>query len=574
MHFCSQASAPLCSRPSDLASAVCFFGPTWPRRRMERMGYGPRGALPLTCAPPLPCLPQRPGMSPGSRMPMAGLQVGPPAGSPFGTAAPLRPGMPPTMMDPFRKRLLVPQAQPPMPTQRRGLKRRKMADKVLPQRIRELVPESQAYMDLLAFERKLDQTIARKRMEIQEAIKKPLTQKRKLRIYISNTFSPSKAEGDTAGTTGPPGGTPTGDKVASWELRVEGKLLDDPSKQKRKFSSFFKSLVIELDKELYGPDNHLVEVRGPGAQGVQADTLGGTEEGPWSLGGPSVYTPARSLGDEVCSPPPCQWHRMPTTQETDGFQVKRPGDLNVKCTLLLMLDHQYKLDPRLARLLGVHTQTRAAIMQALWLYIKHNQLQDGHEREYINCNRYFRQIFSCGRLRFSEIPMKLAGLLQHPDPIVINHVISVDPNDQKKTACYDIDVEVDDPLKAQMSNFLASTTNQQEIASLDVKVGPLPLQPSLGPKIHETIESINQLKTQRDFMLSFSTDPQDFIQEWLRSQRRDLKIITDVIGNPEEERRAAFYHQPWAQEAVGRHIFAKVQQRRQELEQVLGIRLT
>ncbi|KAM4822288.1 SWI/SNF-related matrix-associated actin-dependent regulator of chromatin subfamily D member 2 isoform X2 [Urocitellus parryii] len=408
---------------------------------------------------------QRPGMSPGSRMPMAGLQVGPPAGSPFGTAAPLRPGMPPTMMDPFRKRLLVPQAQPPIPAQRRGLKRRKMADKVLPQRIRELVPESQAYMDLLAFERKLDQTIARKRMEIQEAIKKPLT----------------------------------------------------PSKQKRKFSSFFKSLVIELDKELYGPDNHLVE-----------------------------------------------WHRMPTTQETDGFQVKRPGDLNVKCTLLLMLDHQppqYKLDPRLARLLGVHTQTRAAIMQALWLYIKHNQLQDGHEREYINCNRYFRQIFSCGRLRFSEIPMKLAGLLQHPDPIVINHVISVDPNDQKKTACYDIDVEVDDPLKAQMSNFLASTTNQQEIASLDVK-------------IHETIESINQLKTQRDFMLSFSTDPQDFIQEWLRSQRRDLKIITDVIGNPEEERRAAFYHQPWAQEAVGRHIFAKVQQRRQELEQVLGIRLT
>uniref|UniRef100_A0A8C5UWJ5 SWI/SNF related BAF chromatin remodeling complex subunit D2 n=1 Tax=Microcebus murinus TaxID=30608 RepID=A0A8C5UWJ5_MICMU len=453
---------------------------------------------------------QRPGMSPGSRMPMAGLQVGSPAGSPFGTAAPLRPGMPPTMMDPFRKRLLVPQAQPPMPTQRRGLKRRKMADKVLPQRIRELVPESQAYMDLLAFERKLDQTIARKRMEIQEAIKKPLTQKRKLRIYISNTFSPSKAEGDSAGTTGTPGGTPAGDKVASWELRVEGKLLDDPSKQKRKFSSFFKSLVIELDKELYGPDNHLVE-----------------------------------------------WHRMPTTQETDGFQVKRPGDLNVKCTLLLMLDHQppqYKLDPRLARLLGVHTQTRAAIMQALWLYIKHNQLQDGHEREYINCNRYFRQV--------SQMPSSVGGMKTYVLPLpLLCAACSVDPNDQKKTACYDIDVEVDDPLKAQMSNFLASTTNQQEIASLDVK-------------IHETIESINQLKTQRDFMLSFSTDPQDFIQEWLRSQRRDLKIITDVIGNPEEERRAAFYHQPWAQEAVGRHIFAKVQQRRQELEQVLGIRLT
>ena len=36
--------------------------------------------------------------------------------------------------------------------------------------------------------------------------------------------------------------------------------MNDPGKVKRKFSSFFKSLVIELDKDLYGPDNHLVEV--------------------------------------------------------------------------------------------------------------------------------------------------------------------------------------------------------------------------------------------------------------------------------------------------------------------------
>lgn len=36
-----------------------------------------------------------------------------------------------------------------------------------------------------------------------------------------------------------------------------GVPLPQPSKQKRKFSSFFKSLVIELDKDTpYGPDNH------------------------------------------------------------------------------------------------------------------------------------------------------------------------------------------------------------------------------------------------------------------------------------------------------------------------------
>ena len=36
------------------------------------------------------------------------------------------------------------------------------------------MPESQAYMDLLAFERKLDATIMRKRLDIQEALKRPM----------------------------------------------------------------------------------------------------------------------------------------------------------------------------------------------------------------------------------------------------------------------------------------------------------------------------------------------------------------------------------------------------------------
>lgn len=47
-------------------------------------------------------------------------------------------------------------------------------------------------MDLLAFERKLDATIMRKRLDIQEALKRPMKQKRKLRIFISNTFYPAK----------------------------------------------------------------------------------------------------------------------------------------------------------------------------------------------------------------------------------------------------------------------------------------------------------------------------------------------------------------------------------------------
>lgn len=53
---------------------------------------------------------------------------------------------------------------------------------------------------------------------------------------------------------------------------------------------------------------------------------------------------------------------------------------------------QFKLDPRLARLLGIHTQTRSCIIQALWQYIKTNKLQDSHDKEYINCDKYFQQV--------------------------------------------------------------------------------------------------------------------------------------------------------------------------------------
>lgn len=412
------------------------------------------------------------------------------------------------------KRPLPPDGRPPMnPGQGKSAKKKKkLADKILPQKVRDLVPESQAYMDLLTFERKLDATIMRKRLDIQEALKRPMKQKRKLRIFISNTFYPSKeATGtDEGGSEG---------SVASWELRVEGRLLEDnksdPNKIKRKFSSFFKSLVIELDKELYGPDNHLVE-----------------------------------------------WHRTHTTQETDGFQVKRPGDRNVRCTILLLLDYQplqFKLDPRLARLLGVHTQTRPVIISALWQYIKTHKLQDPHEREFIVCDKYLEQIFSCPRMKFAEIPQRLNPLLHPPDPIVINHVITVEGGTEtKQTACYDIDVEVDDTLKNQMNNFLLSTASQQEIQGLD-------------SKIHETVDTINQLKTNREFFLSFAKDPQTFIHKWIVSQSRDLKTMTDVVGNPEEERRSEFYYQQWTGEAVSRYFFTKVNQKRQELEQALGI---
>ena len=109
-------------------------------------------------------------------------------------------------------------------------------------------------------------------------------------------------------------------------------------------------------------------------------------------------------------------------------------------------------------------------------------------------------------------------------------------------------------------------------------------------QIYDLVEQINEVKVRRDFFLGFSQSPVEFIQKWLVSQSADLKVrfafstiaIRTLLkamrgedgadANSEATRRGAYYVQPALEEAVHRYYYAKVQQRRAELEQQLGIR--
>ena len=363
-------------------------------------------------------------------------------------------------------------------------------DRVCPPKTNDIVPEVKSYQEMLDFERKLDFNISRKSLDIQESLKRPARIKKTLRIFITNLFYNQQDSG-----------------APSWEVRIEGRLTDDNRLPKRKFSSFFKSLVIELDSAIYGPDNHLVE-----------------------------------------------WHRTATTAETDGFQVRRAGDLPVKCTILLQLDHKpshFKMNPKLARLVGRRTDTRQSIIFALWQYIKNNALQDPIDREYINNDEYLRQTFDCKRMKFSEIPGKLDQLLTPPDPIVINHSI-VRGSCETQRATFDFEVEIEDTIDTRVLNH-----DTAEIRQLDEKVFGL-------------VAEIKRSVGNYEFFSDFSKDPQQSITKWLASQSNDLKMMTEQMGDAEEERRADYYYQPWMQEAVCRYFYRKVQERRNELELALG----
>ena len=93
--------------------------------------------------------------------------------------------------------------------------------------MRELVPDSQSYMDLLAFERKLDATIMRKRLDIQETLKRPVKIKKKLRVFITNQFYPVKTSNDNSADNTNAGQSSDDNGVPQWELKIEGRIHEE-----------------------------------------------------------------------------------------------------------------------------------------------------------------------------------------------------------------------------------------------------------------------------------------------------------------------------------------------------------
>ena len=124
-----------------------------------------------------------------------------------------------------------------------------------------LLPQSAVYTRLLDFEREVDAQLARKKAEVNEALKRVDRETRTLRVYVYNTFKPATASAVSE--------TPHGEKTevdpASWTLHVQGRLLEpgEPGTVEKnagtprpttdgtvtdapKFGGFLKRLVVKI----------------------------------------------------------------------------------------------------------------------------------------------------------------------------------------------------------------------------------------------------------------------------------------------------------------------------------------
>lgn len=90
-----------------------------------------------------------------------------------------------------------------------------------------------------------------------------------------------------------------------------------------------------------------------------------------------------------------EWRRPADFVDTDGFEIKRAGDQEVKCLIHIYIDHRparYKLHPDLAALLNIQIETRPGVLMALWNYIKTNRLQSPSDRTVINNNAALQKV--------------------------------------------------------------------------------------------------------------------------------------------------------------------------------------
>lgn len=133
-------------------------------------------------------------------------------------------------------------------------------------------------------------------------------------------------------------------------------------------------------------------------------------------------------------------------------------------------------------------------------------------------------------------------------PVKLPYTIRVDKDfhDDPQPTIYDIQVQVDDPLKAALSAYLTNpvyATNLREIATVNEHLATL-------------VQSVMNSKSKHTFFDALSKNPTEFIAKWLSSQKRDLKVLAGdaMRGGGEDatgdEWRRGGQNSIWASENV------------------------
>ncbi|KAH9472285.1 hypothetical protein MJO28_001865 [Puccinia striiformis f. sp. tritici] len=482
---------------------------------------------------------------------------------------------------------------------------------------------SKQYEKLQKIEREFDWLISRKRFEIADTLRKPNGVPRTLRIKVWNTVenqawqqqtSFSSAEKKTTRQTSDENPEENGDdqqekgkEKGDRDDDDKGKENDDdeaqqPSKQTSinfnagegvpKWTLHIEGHLIEPNHQSLSSDHHMegVESSDPQQQEIKIEET----KRPFSSLINSLMIKIDRSNDLYPEPNIIEYHRpsTPTSTSNNNFStitVSRNGTENCRIKVALHLNEfprRFKLNPILGSFLDLKEASLDFIFDSIWSYIKKNNLIDsGLDKRLIRKDSNLACLFppNVDRMPFHLISEQVRKYISVPEPVIVDYEIKVDKEDHNRAEFFDIQFSIEDPAKAH----LLSIQNQLEDnssgpTSSGSLVNPTKEIIAIDEQIMDTMAKIREVKIRRDFYQKFTLDPIGFIEDWVRSQSKDLEMLfgydkggeassanyalsrkrsrskkqdgegdDDGLNEVDHQKRfSKFYHEQWVDDAV------------------------
>ncbi|KIW07715.1 uncharacterized protein PV09_01647 [Verruconis gallopava] len=398
---------------------------------------------------------------------------------------------------------------------------RKPTDRDIPAGVDEITIGGavERYQKLRELERKLDATMMRKRLDLQDQ-PRDVKRRRTMRIWISNT-----AENQPWQATGMDNDTfDFGDNSqATYRVKIEGRLLDEEdvldsddtrgpdametnsdSAEKRpipgemtRFSHFFKKITIDFDRP----------------PSLQPDNMAQIE---WIK--PETREGVVNTSDAA---------------NFDCLHFERKSDENINIRINLYPDNQpeiYRLSDELSQICGgIKEDTKANITMSVWKYIRVNKLDGGEDARKARCDPLMKNVFGYDTIELNRVGDAIIQHCKPLPPITLDYTIRVDRDYINATpkpspyTIYDVSVLQNDPtydlVKDRIFHSPSTTATLETISRIDTHLALV-------------IQAIAQSKGKHTFFTSMAADPVNFLKRWISSQKRDLEVILGEATRP------------------------------------------
>lgn len=276
--------------------------------------------------------------------------------------------------------------------ERAKLRAKKPTDKTMPDGVEDCIMSDgvQRYKELRDFERRLDATITRKRLDIVDSVNKNAKRWKTVRVWVTNTVEDQVWQGNGINADSFDFSTSAD---SSFRVKIEGRLLDDDDEYEKedgeskesgdgdkmdtdastdkaktptakapprpRFSHFFKKMTVDFDRS---------KMRNGAEQTVE-----------WNK-------PDR-LPNNSANPPPAA--------DFDELTFKKNGDENMNITINLFRHEEperFQLSSALSDVVDMEAATRSEVVMGLWEYIKLMGLQEDEEKRNFRCDELLREV--------------------------------------------------------------------------------------------------------------------------------------------------------------------------------------